>query len=117
MDRADLIPSNFKSSINAFDANCGPRSEIILLGSPNLLYKFLSRNLEIPFTVIVLLQRIRITPLLKPWSTTTKIELKLLIDGRSVIKSIEQQVNGLVDLAPSVGINVGLVGDLWILNC
>ena len=37
VDSADLIPSSFKSSINAFDANCGPLSEIILFGSPNCL--------------------------------------------------------------------------------
>ena len=111
MDRTDLIPSSFRSSINTFDANCGPRSEIILSGSPNLLYKFSSRSLAVPSMVIILLHGIRITPLLRPWSTTTKIESKASIGGRSVMKSIEQLANGRVDLAPSVGMNIGLEGD------
>ena len=94
--------------MNAFDANCGPRSEMILSGSPNLLYKLSSKSLAVPSAVIVLSHGMRITPLLRPWSTTTKIESKLSIGGRSVIKSIEQLANGLVDLAPSVGIKEGL---------
>ena len=36
---------------------------------------------------------------------------------RSVIKSIEQLANGLVDFAPSVGMYAGFAGDLSILNC
>ena len=60
---------------------------------------------------------IRITPLLSPWSTMTKMESKLSISGRSVMKSIEQLVNGLVLVAPSVGIKEGFEGCLSILNC
>ena len=37
--------------------------------------------------------------------------------GRSIIKSIEQLANGLVDFAPSVGMYAGFAGDLLILNC
>ena len=44
MDNADFIPKSFRSLINAFDANWGPRSEIILSGSPNLLYRLLSKS-------------------------------------------------------------------------
>ena len=112
---ADLILSSFR--INAFDANCGPRSKIILSGSPNLLYKFSSRSFAVPSAVIFLLQGIRITPLLRPWSTTTKIESKVSIVGKSVMKSIEQLADDQVDLAPSVGTNISLEGDQLILNC
>ena len=37
VDSADLIPKSFSSSMNALEANCGPRSEMSLSGSPNLL--------------------------------------------------------------------------------
>ena len=36
VDNADLIPKSFSSSMNALEANCGPRSEMSLLGNPNL---------------------------------------------------------------------------------
>ena len=34
--------------MNDFEANCGPRSEIILSGSPNLLYKLSSKSFAVP---------------------------------------------------------------------
>jgi len=37
VDKADLIPKIFSSSLKEFDANCGPLSDMILSGSPNLL--------------------------------------------------------------------------------
>ena len=37
MDKADLMPKIFSNSLNEFDANCGPLSEMILSGNPNLL--------------------------------------------------------------------------------
>ena len=67
--------------------------------------------------VSVLLQGIKITPFESPWSTMTRIESCTSAGGRSVIKSIEQLANGLVDFAPSVGIYAGFAGDLLILNC
>ena len=103
--------------INAFDTNWGPQSEMILSGYPNLLYKLLSKSFAMSSAVTVLLHGMRITPLLSPWSTTTKMELKLLIGGRSVMKSMEQLANGLVVVAPSVGIKEGFGGCLSILNC
>ena len=99
------MPSNFRSSVNAFDANCGPQSEIILSGSPNCLYKFLRSRHAMSSEVSVLLQGSKITPFKKPWSTTTKMELYLSAGGRSVMRSIEQLlVKGHRDLAPSGGI-------------
>ena len=83
VDRADFIPTSFNSSMNDFEVNCGPRSEIILSGSPNLLYKLSSRSFAVSSALIVLLHGRRITPLLRPWSTTTRIESKLSMGGRS----------------------------------
>ena len=67
--------------------------------------------------MIVLLQGRRITPLLRPWSTTTKIESYPFVIGKSVMKSMEQYANGRVDLAPSVGMYAGFEGCRSILNC
>ena len=103
--------------MNAFDANWGPRSEMILSGNPNLLYKFLNKSWAIPSVVIILSHGIRITPFVRPWSTTTNIESNPSDNGRSIIKSIEQFANGWVDVASSTSKNAGFDG-LWsILNC
>ena len=76
--------------MNAFDANCGPRSDMSLSGSPNLFYRLLSKSFSVPSAVIVLLKGRRITPLLRPWYTTTRIESYSFTVGKSVMKSIEQ---------------------------
>ena len=75
--------------MNDFEVNCGPQSEIILSGSPNLLYKLSSKSFAVPSAVIILLHGMGITTLLRPWSTT-KIESKVFMVGKSVKKSIEQ---------------------------
>jgi hypothetical protein len=59
----------------------------------------------------------RITPFVRPWSTTTNIESNPSDIGKSVIKSIEQFVKGRVDFAPSTSKNAGLDGFQLILNC
>ena len=97
------MPSSFKSSVNAFDANCGPRSEMILSESPNHLYRFSRSKRAVPSEVSVLLQGSKSTPFERPWSTTTKMESYPSAGGRSVIRSIEQLVNGRRDFGPSVG--------------
>ena len=66
VDNAEFIPSCFINSRNAFDANCGPLSEMILSGNPNRLYKISSKSLAVLLDVIVLLQGMSITPLLRP---------------------------------------------------
>ena len=90
---------------------------MILSGSPNLLYKFLNKSWAIPSAVIILLHGMRITPFVSPWSTTTNIESNPSDKGRSIIRSIEQFVNGRVDVAPSTGRNVDFDGLRAILNC
>ena len=81
------------------------------------MYKFSSKSLAVPSAVIVLLQGRRITPFVRPWSTTTSIESNPSDIGRSVIKYMEQLAKGRVVLAPSTGINTGLDGFQSILNC
>ena len=102
MDNTDLMPSNFKSFVNAFDANCEPQSEMILSRSPNCLYKFSRSKRAVSLEVSILLQGSKITPFKRPWSTMTKIESYSSAGGRSVIKSMEQLANGRRDFGPSV---------------
>ena len=77
--------------------NWGPQSDMILSGNLNRLYRFSNNNLPVSSAVIVLLQGVKITPLVSPWSTTTNIESNLFIGGKSVMKSIEQLAKGRVD--------------------
>jgi hypothetical protein len=89
MDKVFLYPRSFPSSIVNFDANWGPRSEMSFSGSPNLVKTHSRKRSATPSVVIVLLQGERITPFVRLWSTTTIIESKPLLRGRSVIKSTE----------------------------
>jgi hypothetical protein len=90
---------------------------MILLGSPIRLYRLSISNCAVSSEVSVLLQGIKITPFERPWSTTTKIESCPSAEGRSVIKSMEQLAKGQVDVAPSIGMYIGLEGIRSILNC
>ena len=90
MDNANLTFKSLSNSLKELEANCGPLSEIILLGNLIRLYRFSSKNLPVSSAVIVLLHGIRITTFVSTWSTTTKIESKLSAGGKSVIRSIEQ---------------------------
>jgi hypothetical protein len=102
--RFNLIFNSFNSSWNAWAANLGSLSEIISSGSPNLLKRLSHRSVAVPSHVIVFAQGHKITPFERPWSTTTRIELYPSTGGRSMIKSIEHEANGLVLLAPSIAI-------------
>ena len=93
----EVIPNNFSSLTKDLEVNWGPQSEIILSGNLNRLYKFSSNSQPVFSVVIVFLQGVKITPLVSPWSTTTKIESNLSTGGKSMIKSIEQFANGHVD--------------------
>ena len=72
-----------------FDANWGPRSEIILFGRPNREKTFWTKRSATPSAVIVFVQGEKITPFNRPWSTTTITESKPEQGGRSVIRSTE----------------------------
>ena len=92
-----MIPNSFSNSTKDLEANWGPQSKIILSGSPNRLYRFSNNSLPVSLAVIVLLQGVKITPLVSPWSTMTKIESKLLTGGMLVMKSMEQFAKGHVE--------------------
>ena len=55
---------------------------------------FVEKNTATPLVVMVFFVAQRITPLVSPWSTTTKRESKLEDGGRSVIRSQEICWNG-----------------------
>ena len=93
----EVIPNSFSSSTKDLEANWGPQSEIILSGSPNHLYRFSNNSLPVSSAVIVLLQGVKITLLVSPWSTTTRIESNPSTGGKSVMKSMEQFAKGHVD--------------------
>ena len=86
-DRESSYPSILPSSFWNFAVNWGPRSDMILLNSPNLVYSFLKMIVAIPSAVIVFLVGHRITPLLSPWSTTTNRESKPFETRRSLMRS------------------------------
>jgi len=65
---------------------------------------------------IVLLQGMKITPLVSPWSTTTKIESNPSDSGRSVMKSIVICSKGLVEVDP-IGMSPGVVGCVFGFIC
>ena len=117
VDRDDLTPNSFRSSIKAFDTNWGPRSDMILSGSPKRLYRFSNNSCAVSSVVIVFEHGIRIIPFVNPWSTTMRMESCPFTGGRSVMKSIEQFTKGRVVGAPSVGRKEGFVGCQSILNC
>ena len=70
-----------------------------------------------PSAETVLEQGIRITPFIRPWSTTERIESNPFDGGRSVMRSMDVWAKGLRDFGGSIGIKVGCVGFRLILNC
>ena len=90
---------------------------MILSGSPNREKSRLMRAVATPSAVIVLLHGSRITPFIRPWLTTTRIESKSDDLGRSVIRSIDIWENGQIDFGPGIGSTVGFIGCQFILNC
>jgi len=85
--REDLTFNFFHNSWITLDANWGPQSEIICLGSP-VLRQTLSRiNWVVSSAVMVLLHGVIIVALLKQ-STTTRMLSKLFNAGRLMMKSM-----------------------------
>ena len=103
------MPRSFKSSQNDCEANCGPQSEIILFGNPNLLYRLSKSRVATCSAVIIFEHGRRITPFVRPWFTMTNRESSLFTTGKSVIMSIEQYCKGSGCLSPFSGY-VGWVG-------
>ena len=113
----DLILSSFKSYKKDFATNWGPLSEMILSIKPNHLYTLSSKSWAHWSAIKIVLQGMRITPFVWPWSTTAKIKSYPPKVGKSVIISMEQLAKGLVDFAPSKGKYDGWDGFWLILNC
>jgi len=73
VDRDNLMPSLFKRAWNEYATNCGPWSEIILLGSPNYQYRCVRRIDASSSAIIVFLHGTSMISLVSPWSTMDRI--------------------------------------------
>jgi hypothetical protein len=98
-----LIPISLRASWKLSAINWGSRSEMILLGRANRVRKCRKRRSPTPSAESVLEQGMRITPLVRPWSTMTRMESNPLDVGRSVIRSIEHWEKGRGSELPSIG--------------
>ena len=108
-------------SSNACTMNCGSLSEIMDSGKLNYLNKLLCNNFPMIVQSEVFVVGMRITPFIRLWSTTDRIQSQLtpstVLDmGRLVIKSMEQSANGCEDCDPAMGINAGFDGEWLILS-
>ena len=90
------------------EANWGPQSEMRVLCSPNCLKTKLKNNWVIPAASTVLEQGARITPFVRPWSTTTITESDPKERGRSVMRSTESCLKGS-ELVEEIGRRGGMV--------
>ena len=77
---------------------------------------FIKKRLVIPSTVMDFLVGQRITPLVRPWLTKTRSELKPAERGRSVIRLQEICWNGQVEVERK-GVRDGMVGCVLDLLC
>ena len=68
-------------------ANCGPLSEMMCSGSPTRLKTWSCSAFAVSKAEKLVVQGIKIPPLVRSWSTTTKIASKELEVGSPVIKS------------------------------
>ena len=82
------------SSLANTEANWGPRSDIKESCRPNLLKTWEKKSLATSMVSMVLEQGIIITPFIRPWSTTTKIEFLPRTSGRSVTRSTDNCLKG-----------------------
>ena len=98
------------------EANWGPLLDIRESCRPNLLKTWEKNSLATPMASIVLEQGIMITPFVRPWSTTTKIESLLRTSGRSVTRSTDICLKGSAEVE-GMGCNGGLVGWVFALFC
>ena len=72
----------------------GPLSDIMESWRPKCLNTWWRKCLATPAASMVLEQRMRITPFVRPWSTMTINESCPLEGGRSVMRSTESCLNG-----------------------
>ena len=74
MESLTLYWRSLANSLAKAEANWGPQSDIKESCKPNLLKMWEKKSLAIPMASTVLEQGIMITPFVRLWSTTTKIE-------------------------------------------
>ena len=91
------------------EANCGPWSEMRVSCSPNCLKTKLKNNWVIPVASTVFEQGARITPFVRPWSTTTITESNPDERGRLVIRLTESCLKGR-ETEDGIGQRGGTVG-------
>ena len=96
------------SSLAKAEANCGPLLEIMESGSLKCLNTKSKKSWVIPLALTVFEQGARITPFIRPWSTTTTKELKPFDKGRSVVRSTESCLTGRVAV-DAMGVSGGVV--------
>ena len=100
------------SSLANTEANWGPQSDIKELCRPNLLKTWEKKSLATSMVVMVFEHGMIITPFVRPWSTTTKIEFLLRTSGRSVTRSTEICLKGSSE-DDGIGFSGGRMG--WVL--
>ena len=82
------------SSLANAEANWGPQSDIKESCRPNLLKTWEKKSLATSMASMFLEQGMIITPFVRPWSTTTKMEFLLHTSGRLVTRSTESCLKG-----------------------
>ena len=94
------------------EANWGPQSDIKESCRPNLLKTWEKKSLATSMALMVLEQGIIITPVVRLWSTTTKIEFLPCTSGRSVTRSTNSCLKGSSE-DKGIGLSGGWMG--WVL--
>ena len=116
MESLTLYWRSQASSLAKAEANWGPLSDIKESCRPNLLKTWEKKSLAIPMASTVLEQGIMITPFVRPWLTTTKIESLPRTSGRSMMRSTEICLKGSEE-EEGIGFNSGQVGWVFTLFC
>ena len=93
-----------------------PQTEMTLSKSPKQVYNFQKMMVVMLLAVMFFFVRHRITPLLRPLSTTTKRASKPLDRCSPVIRSWDICLNGSV-CSEGIGLRGGMVGCVFVLFC
>ena len=104
------------SSLAKAEANWGSLSDIKESCRPNLLKTWEKKSLATSMASTVLEQGIMITPFVRLWSTTTKIEFLPRTSRRSVTRSTEICLKGS-EVDEGIRFNGGWVGWVFTLFC
>ena len=89
--------------------NCGPLSKINESCRLKRLNTWWRKSLATPAMSMVFEQGMKITPFVRPWSTTTINESCLFDGGRSIMRSTESCLKGRGE-EDGIGVSGGWVG-------